>query len=617
MAWLATIGTALALAVAVSTLAPSPAEATVRGIRVTTQSLLVPADGSFVVEVAIDGEPADVDDLELAVTVFDRVLEEVDVAAPPTRAASRLEPVPLTELIPSQPGHYRLEIPVRSSDSFDDLPRVRLPDPGVYPITIELRSSDGVVAATRTNLIRLPAETSDQIEPLPVATVLPVVPAEGITVADAERLLAAHADIPLTVVLGEGVTSQLQTDPTLTQAFVEALGDRPLIATPNVDLDPSALAAINQTDLYAQAVADTHEELKALGLAPSTEIAVVNRQLTRAGAQALLDIGVNLVIDASSSPAPNGYIDVNGDRIRLLRFDDPISGVFGEPTMAVSQANEALARLVVRGQSNPSAVVIGGSGLGPQPARGLNVFFTALTRPGAPKPVLLSDAATSSFERRPAEHPHQDLEPVAGLIDDTETLLDSYEAMYSGGGTSPGDYLLRLQSALSLGRNPQDRHRALILFTDELGRELDMISLPDAQPVTMAARQGSIPLIVESRAAGPRLIMLRFRSDKVQVKQDSQLLVVEPGTSSIDVEVEARSLGASQLDISVWTPDGNRVLATSQFQIRSTAVPGLGLLISAAAVIFLIVWWYVDHRRSQARRIEARAAQIIGHGPGP
>ena len=51
------------------------------------------------------------------------------------------------------------------------------------------------------------------------------------------------------------------SDPALTEAFVDALGDRPLIATPSVDLDPSALAAINQTDLYAQAVTESHVEI--------------------------------------------------------------------------------------------------------------------------------------------------------------------------------------------------------------------------------------------------------------------------------------------------------------------------------------------------------------------
>ena len=609
-----------ALAVVALTLVPAPtaAAADVTGIRITGQSTFVAPNGSFVVEIVIDGDPVDIgstdedDALELAVTVFDRIRSESEVEEPPSRAASRLEPVALADLTPSGENRYRVEIFVRATESAENQLRVHLPDAGVYPVTVELRRAEGVVAATRTDLIRLPPNASEESDPLKVATVLPVVPAEGITVADAQQLLASHPDLPVTVLLGSGVVSQLTDDPTLTAGFSEALGDRPLVATPSIDLDPSALAAVDQMELYHQAMADTFEQLNELGLSPSDDIAVITEQLTEPGAEALVESGVEVVIDASSSPAPNGYVTVDGKRLHLLRYDNPVSSVFGEPSSGVNQANEVLARLTVRGQSNRSAVVIGGSALGDRPTRGLHVLFRALAQAGAPQPVFLADATASSFERQPAEHPRQDLESVAGLIEDSKALLASYEAMFSGGSVGPEDYLVQLQSALSLARNPQDRQRALVLFADELGRALEVISLPDAQAVTMAARQGSIPLIVESRAAGPRLVMLHFRSDKVVVAQDSKLLVVEPGTSSIDVEVEALSLGASQLEVSVWTPDGARVLATNQFQVRSTAVPGLGLLISAAAAAFLIVWWFIDHRRSRALRIETRAAQIIG-----
>ncbi|MDH3295125.1 MAG: hypothetical protein OER95_12475, partial [Acidimicrobiia bacterium] len=500
---------------------------------------------------------------------------------------------------------------VRSGEPFDDLPRLLLSDPGVYPIIIELRNDEGVIATTRSNMIRLPPNANEDPNPLKLSLVLPVVPAEGITIIDTQQLLTNHPDLPITVLLGEGVIPQFEDDPSLVDTFVTALGNRPLVANPIVNLDPSALAAIDRIGLYRQAVTDTTNRLRELGLQPDPTIAVVNRQLTAVGAQALIEMGIKVVIDASTSPAPNGYIDVGGKRLHLLRYDDTISAAFGELSSGVLQSNEAMSRLVVRGQANRSPVVVGGSGLGTRPTRGLNVFFHALARAGAPQPVLLPEAAVSTFERRPAEHPNQDLEPVASLIVDTQDLIAAFETMYSGGGTSPDAYLQQLQSALSLGRNPEDRLRSLVQLTEVLGRELEVISLPDAQPVTMAAREGSIPLVVESRAAGPRLVMLRFRSDKVNVKQDSQLLVVEPGTSSIDVEVEARSLGASQLEVAVWTPDGQRILASNQFEVRSTAVPGLGLLISVTAVVLLILWWYVDYRRSSARRVEKKAASII------
>ncbi len=610
------------------------APAAVTGIRITAQSSFVAPNGSFVVEVAVDGSTdgpgGEASGLELAVSVFDRLEDEAEIDEPPSGTANRLQPVAISELVANDNGRYQLEIPVRAGEPFDELPRLLLADAGVYPITVELRSADGVVATTRSNLIRLPPNANENADEVPISVVLPVAPAEGITVVDAQKLLSNHPDLPITVLLDDGVIAQLQEDRALTEALVEALGERPLVARPAIDLDPSALAAIDRIGLYEDAVADTNSQLSELGFTPDQSIAAVDHRLTAVGAQALVNMGVRVVLDASAGQASNGYLNTVGGRLHLLRYDRAISQVFNTTATGVIQSNEALARIVVRGQTNRSPIVIGGAALGPRPTRGLNVFFHALARGGAPEPMLVPAVTTSTFEQRPAEHPTQDLEPVTEMIAEAQSLLSSYTAMYTGvstggsseeqagSGTTPDDYQRQLQSALSLSRNPQDRLRSLELLNDGLVQELAAISLPDAQPVTMAAREGSIPLIVDSRASGPRLVMLRFRSDKVNVKQDQQLVVVEPGVSSIDVEVEARSLGASQLVVSIWTADGERVLATNQFEVRSTAVPGLGLLISMAALVFLILWWYVDYRRASSKRIEQRAATIIGDSPsGP
>ena len=330
-------------------LGPSPAGADISGIRVTGQSAFVAPNGSFVVEITIDGandqDPTALAELTFAVTVFDRMLSESELDEAPSRAASSLEPVSLADLTATEPGIYRLEIPIRSGEPIDEMPRLQLSDAGVYPVTIELRDPEGVVATTRTNLIRLAPNVAEEGDPLLVAIVLPVVPAEGVTVVDAEQLLASHPDLPLTVLLDSGVVSQLTDDPTLAAGFADALGDRPLVATPSIDLDPSALAAIDRIDLYHDALADTVAQLQALNLNPVANTAVITEQLTRPGAEALVAAGVEVVIDASSSPAPNGYLSVGGRRLHLLRYDGPVSSIFGEPSTAVSQANEVLARL--------------------------------------------------------------------------------------------------------------------------------------------------------------------------------------------------------------------------------------------------------------------------------
>lgn len=597
-------------------------------LTVTAQSSVVAADGSFLVEVAIT--PPDllerrdeVSEFELAVVVFDRVVEEPDVDLPPSVPLNRLESIRLGDLVTNQAGHYRLQLPLRSNGD-DQTSRVLLTEPGVYPVTIELRNDEGAVAATRTNLIRLAADDQgpDALpfsQPLGVAAALTVVPAEGVTVDDARRLLLNHPETPITVLMSEGVASQLRADPELAGEFTQAVGDRAVVTGPMVDLDPSALAEIGQPGIYHRALRATWDDLRRIGLEPLTDTTVVTRPLTAAGVETLGEMGITTVIDTSQTLATNGYVQSGGHRIDLLRFDSDLSELFAEGTSGVVQANRVLAHLTLRAQNDNTPVVLGGPALGQRPIDGLDVFLGWLDETDAPRALALTEAAGGNLRRRLAERPTQNLAADASLLADIDSILEAFEAMYVAPGvidstsawTTPDDYRRRLWSALALDRNVDDRRRALLVFSEELGQELEVITLPAAQTVTMAARDGSVPLIVESRAAGPRQIMLRFRSDKFKVVQDAQLVTVEPGTSSIDVEVQARSLGSSQIEVSVWSPDGQLRLASNKFQVRSTAVPGLGLLISGGALLSLVVWWFIDHRRSRDGTDESATS-----GPG-
>src|SRR4029450_12407683 len=64
-----------------------------------------------------------------------------------------------------------------------------------------------------------------------------------------------------------------------------------------------------------------------------------------------------------------------------------------------------------------------------------------------------------------------------------------------------------------------------------------------------------------------------------------------PGTTRLDVPVRARTSGAFTLDVRVTSPDGSIELDRSTFDIRSTAISGVGLVLSIGAGLFLLVWW--------------------------
>jgi hypothetical protein len=607
---------------------PSPAAAQPADepwIRIVDQTTFVPADGvlHLVLDVNVPSSGSATGDSaggpELSVTFFGRLESEAAVSLPPTQPINRMASVPLDQAPRTAAGRVDLAIPIRSSTSFDDQDRVLLREPGVYPVTVELRGPDGPLAVTRTHLVRQPIETADvpTTAPVEVAMILNVATAEGLTVADATALLADHPSVPMTVVLGQGVLSQLRGDPAATEAFTVALADRTVVTAPTIDLDPSAMAEIDQTDLYLAAARSDRQAVVDLGLRPADGLALVSSSLTERGVDVLRRLDVDAVLDAGDHLGGSGTIAGDETRpIQVIAADHDLDEVLSDddptaPEAGAVRASRALARLTLRQQTDDGVVVIGGPDLAVDPRPALDAFLRSLSQPGAPQPVAL-DRVRGGPTLRLAETPQQDLMPSAELVDRIRVTLDAYRSSHAGGGTLPDDYLQRLAATLAVQRNPDDRLRALTLLVGQLQAELGVIHIHQPQPVTLAARSATIPLVMDNAAPGPRRVVLRFRGDRVVADDARREILVQPGTNSLDIEVEARSLGVSPLEATVWSGDETVLLAEARFEIRSTAVPGLGLLISLSALAMLGLWWIVDHRRRRRAPLPPAPDRVEG-----
>lgn len=576
-------------------------------IRIVDQTTFVPADGAFdlIIDLAAPASLVTSNETFLSVTFFGRLDSERGVDEPPTEAIKRTPSIAIDRVPRTQAGHLRLSLPIRSSSRFDDQDRVLLREPGVYPVTIELRDAEGPLASARTHLVRQPIETDDQptvaSAPVEVAVVLNIAAAEGLTAPAAIALLTEHQALPLTVVLDPGIVNQLRSDPATTQALVDALAGRPVLTTPTIDLDPSALAEIGQGELYLNAAEADRQALIDLGLQPADDIALLTSPLTKAGIDLLGGQGIGTVLDLGDRALSSGVIDPDDQAIDLIRPDRELNEILrGDDGMPEAgsgpvRANRVLARLTLRRDIDDRPVVLGGSAIGVDPTPVLSAFLRSLSQPGAPRPVPLS-AVRGGPSLRTAEQAQQDLVPVGALIEGIQGRLDTYASFDRSSGTLPDEYRQRLVGALTGQRNPQDRVRALNLIASQLDDDFSDIHIHQPQPVTLAARSAPIPLVIDNNAAAARHVVLQFRGDRVVSPDDGRLLRIEPGTSSIDIEVEARSLGVSPLEVSVWTPDGSVELAKARFEIRSTAVPGLGLLVSLSALTLLGLWWFLDHR---------------------
>lgn len=574
------------------------------------QTTYVAADGVFEVELAWSGPVTP--ELELGFVVYGLLADENSLDEPLGQVLNRSAPVPVSGLTGAGDGVVRASLPIRSFTPGNDQ-RLLLPDAGVYPVAIEIRGEVGLVASITTWLVRLPTEIAET-DPLPVASVLEVSSADGLELDEATVLLEQHPTVPVTVHLGSGVLSQLAGDRDATLAFRSALAGRPVLAAPRFDLDPSALTDIGRADLYGDVVEQTWAELERFGLVPNRTILPLEVSLTASGAETLLGLGITTVLSEAPGMA-SGVIDTPAGELAVVAADDDLSREVGSDRLAVLRAHRLIARLSLRAAIDPRPVLLGPATTSPI---GMNILLGSLDEFGFLGAWPLGPDVSRPVPLRPAEQSLQDLDPVGPRIVDLLDRMETYEGFHLAGGTTPGALEDDLLLALSRDLNPQSRSAALARLDDRIDVAFGDVDLPGDQTVTLAAQRSVIPLAIHNGASGGRRVLLRFRSDKVDVAANGTVVELVPGVNSVDLEIETRSLGVSPLEVQVFTPDGREELASSRFQVRSTAVPGLGLLLSGVAMGLLLAWWgrsvRADHRQ---RKMSAADVDGIAERPIP
>ncbi len=579
------------------------AGAQVGSLELVHQTPFVAADGELETELRWTG--ASMEDLTLSAIVWAPISEEPGIYLEPSEVRNQISAD--INSIPRTPnGNLQFTIPIRSFQADDE--RIWLQESGVYPVTIEVRNDSGVLARLRTNLIRLPTDIAE-IPLFPISPVISVSSADGLGLNEAIQLLEAHPTLPLTVLLEDGLLAQLQSDPVLTATFAAALGDRTIVAGTQQNLDPSALAEIGQPEFYHQALAETRQSYSDLGLHLDRQIIPLETGITEAGVELLTTSGFSIVIDLHTSIGSRGSISSDSGSLTVVRIDDEdntgliIGSSLSQGSSGVVQrAHRLLALLAVRYQTDRSPVILGGGGIRTLDLQAFEIILEALDRGGMMEAISIDRASLNSrtLPFRPQENPDQNLGTIAEPLSAVQELLDVYSGFRVAGGPSPEGIQLRLLEGVSRDLNPTARANAIEAVAADLNDEFAVISLPEGPAITLAARTTAIPLTITNNSSGVRKIRIRFESDRIRVAEHDQEILVEPGVSQLDINIEAQSLGVSSLLVTVLTPDGSRQLATTRFEIRSTAIPGLGYALTGTALVFLVIWWFRSISRSRA-----------------
>jgi len=184
---------------------------------------------------------------------------------------------------------------------------------------------------------------------------------------------------------------------------------------------------------------------------------------------------------------------------------------------------------------------------------------------------------------------------VGGAASDlrlTESVLASYTAMVSpaDGPIAPLRTVLRAAMSDELD---DDVHRT---FTDTV---FDLVAagtadfaVVESSRVTLATRAATLPVTIHNDQNLAMNVIVRTTSEKLRFPDGEELqLVLAPGLNELEIPVETVTSGDARILITVTSPDGRLDLANGSVNVRSTAISGLGLVVSLVSLAVLLTWW--------------------------
>lgn len=216
----------------------------------------------------------------------------------------------------------------------------------------------------------------------------------------------------------------------------------------------------------------------------------------------------------------------------------------------------------------------------------------------------------------------------AARVVQTSQLMNAYRATFAGASSSPGavgaglarwaDLDARVRTAGYAGFSDATRARYLNAVDSSIADDLGRISVPQRQTITLTSRSGKIPFTIRNGTGAPIQVMVAVESNERVTFPSTQQFVTVPGeVSRIDFHVRTRTSGDTPVQVKIWTPDGSTEIGASRITVRSTAVSGVGLVLTIGAGAFLLVWWLSHWRRSRKRRANAPAANPPTPPRGP
>ncbi len=666
---------ATVLAVAGTALGPVPAQAQTSGpitLRLVSQKLVLAPEEPLTTTLAVgDTVP---DGTDLVVTVSSRLRSPRDELHALLDGGNELGStvdylsIPVAEVPHDAAGRLTMNVPTVRSSSADSEESLRFSAPGLYPVTFELRTPEDDVLASLISFVERRDDTVPVV-PMSVALVASVTSPPAAQVngsiavderarTDLSQLVAAlqhNTAAPTTVSLPPELLERLSAssspeDQELVQDLATALGGRQLLSRPYVTMDPSSSARSGLSADYTRLLAQGEDALRDLfpGLTPDRTLFLAPAVIDDAGLQLLRNLGtLNIVLP----PAPIGA-DATTD-VRLQA--DPTRTV----ELAVSDGSVVRASILERSVlqrivATPDPVLAAHyvavellalrAEQADQPGRGvavrlpdgwpidavlLGTLEDLLGQIPELKPVELSTlfaatAAAKTFDGTsrlaipPPDGTVADRTDIAGAVAQRRLAVGQVTSMLEDDDALEPELSSLLDLSLAEDLTEEQRDGFLGTVDNELGAVTSSIVPMDRRQFTITSRRTTIPISVRTTWPEPLKVKVRLTSPKLRFPEGDQIITVTPDSPPFRVPVEAKSNGTFRVTATLLTPEGDAPLAPPMtITVRSTALSGLGILVTIAAVIVLAAWWLQHLRTKRRRRAATVSAQHHPTAPPP
>jgi hypothetical protein len=522
---------------------------------------------------------------------------------------------------------------------------------GVYPLTFTVYVGNESRATTTTFVHHFSGSEAavltpqDRLGVLPVVTVTapPSVTTTGTIAlsAEARGVLQKFSD----AFAGVGQGSLLMLQPELLNALAvspstedklllddirDLLDIHTLSATTQVPYNPSAIGHAELQELFARQLTAGEDATTALlQKAPLRDTAVLADPLTTAGATLLRDLGTRQVIlTPSAQKSFDAPLDSAVSYSAKLPDGGSLSIYAADPHYASVMENDALTPLERATRISAELIVqrqeISFTSAAPQQRQVLlssstgeimnvvvmrqlfRIINSSPVLAFTSQPVLPSTVASS---QPIALRANEDTSLVAlkATLDKLLPRIANTSSMLVA--NDPRSVTWNALIAYSAARTVTPAQSAA--YTSAISSSLSdvrgAVSLPKSTDFTLSGHNSEIQLQVKNSSSSVLKVTLRYRSAKLTFPQRFQVVELPANSSTnIAVKVVARSNGRFPVYFQLFTPNGNSPL-TEELKVtaRVSALAGLGLVVSATAIIVLLTWWAHNWRSRRRRALTA------------